>query len=145
MWTFFIQPKILTYYIICHNLLNSVLAEKEFKLTLKNVIDAVVMVGLPVFSYLLLKTNSNILDQEEFEIKFGSLYGNLNKDKSSTISFTSLFCLHRIVIAFASVFLQTTSVGSTIPYLVCSIVYSSLMFSQMPMKTSLLNLLERLN
>ena len=72
---------------------------------MKNILDLIVVIGLPIFSYTILKKNSGKLEDEEFKAKFGSLYGNLNPEKSSAISFTTIFCLHRIVIATSSVWL----------------------------------------
>ena len=100
---------------------------------------------LPIFSYVFLKQNFMLLEDESFRKKFGSLYGNLNPSKTSAYKFTSLFCLNRLVISIASVFMQQTSIGSTIPYLVSSIISTSMIIHQKPMNTNLFNCLEYLN
>ena len=67
--------------------------------------DSIVVVGLPIVSFVILKKNFSILDKEEQQIKYGSLYLNLNQKKSSVKSFLTLQSFYRIKIALASVYL----------------------------------------
>ena len=100
---------------------------------------------LPIFSYVILKKNFALLEYSYFDKKYGALYGNLSLYRPSTITFLSILCLQRFFFALSSVFLQQTSIGTTIPYFLLSLTYTSLIFHQKPMSSRLYNFLERTN
>jgi hypothetical protein len=81
---------------------------------------SVVMVGLPIFSYIILKKKQANLDDEKFKQKFGSFYdGFASHNKSSRKNctlVTSFFLLRRLLLAavlvplrYQTVWLQVAS------------------------------------
>ena len=128
IWTFFIRPKILTYYIVCFKTFNSLKNGFKTVFIMSYIIDISVIIGLPLMSYIILKKHLCNLDTKEINIKYGSLYQNLNKNKSSVKTFISTQCIYRIQIALTSVFMQGIYCSSVITYIVCSVFYTSLVF-----------------
>lgn len=71
------------------------------------VIKTGILVFLPFFSYMFLKKNYNFLfENKEFEIKFGSLYSSLDTKKRALYTYTTTFCIRRLLVAIGTVYLR---------------------------------------
>lgn len=103
------------------------------------------LVSLPIFSYLYLKKNNDRLDDEAFENSYGTLYQNLDRDRSSVYKMTSLFCIRRICIAISTIFLNKSVLFNFSINLVFSMYLMKYLCDNKPLNRKLMNRLELLN
>ena len=67
--------------------------------------SVIFMLTFTVFTGILLKRNSNKLNDEIFKEKYESLYDELRYDKKAAILSTTIFMLRRMTFAIALIFL----------------------------------------
>lgn len=72
---------------------------------------AVVLLIMPFFISMFYYFNADYMDDEEFEIKFGTLYNGLNLDlkenkRKSALFFPFFFVIRRLMFLVAAIFLN---------------------------------------
>ena len=66
------------------------------------IIKSLILIILPFFSWFYLKKNQDAAEIDEFKVRFGTLFQNLNPTKESFYKFTSYFCARRFLVALAT-------------------------------------------
>lgn len=100
---------------------------------------------LPVFSFKYLKDHREELNDPQFITAFGTLYTNLITDKTSAYIMPCIFCVKRLLIALATVFMQDFILMSIYIYSFSSLFSIGYIIRKRPMKSQTMNRMEQVN
>lgn len=104
-----------------------------------------VLCFLPAFSYIFLKRNKERLCEAKFDKKYGTLYMNLELNKSTAYSHTFYFCLRRLAISGLTVFQNDYLITNIYLNIYVSILMIKYLIENRPLNSSYLNRLELLS
>ena len=104
-----------------------------------------VLLILPFLSYFILKRNRDKISTEEFDLKFGTLYLNMNTSKPAVLTFTSFFCLKRLFISLGTVFLNESVILNLYINIFVTLWFIKYLIDNQPMNFKYLNQLEIIN
>jgi hypothetical protein len=103
------------------------------------------MISLPLFSYWWLDKNYNRLSEAEFELKYGTLYTNVDINKWSSSWITTIFCLRRLLICIFTIHFNSYLILNIYVTIYSSIFILFFYINVQPFKTRFLNRIEILN
>lgn len=103
------------------------------------------MLLLPILSYTLLKKNDTKISTSDFDQKYGTLYLNMNKQKNQVITYSSIFCLKRLIIGLFTVYLNKSLTLNIYVNIFGNILFIKYLCDSMPMEFKYLNLMEIMN
>ena len=101
--------------------------------------------SLPLFSFFFLKKKFDVLEESEFEQKFGTLYQNLYPLKHTVYKMTPIFCMKRIIYSLVTAYLQAHVVPSIYCYTLIPIFSLGYNLNNSPMNSRILNWIENVN
>lgn len=110
-----------------------------------SMLQLVFSMSLPIFSYIFLTKNFELMSNPEFQAKFGTLYQNLNLDQREACVYTSLFCLKRILFAVSTCYLPNTVIANIYTYIYISLGTIGYIINYRPMNSGMLNKIEIFN
>ena len=64
----------------------------------------ILLLSLPVFSFIYLKKNIDKMGEDQFSVSFGTLYTNIELGRDTAYKTTALFCLRRLLVAIGTIF-----------------------------------------
>ena len=109
------------------------------------IISTLTIVLLPIFSVTYLYMNKNKLVDPDFNIKFGTLYLNLNLQKASAYLSTMFFTTRRIVLGITTVLYSDYLILIFVVYIYSSIMQLCFYLHFLPFDSFVKNLLEIIN
>lgn len=107
--------------------------------------EAALLALIPFCSYILIRRNFKILATEEFDGTYGTLYQNMNPTKRQVQTYNTYFCLKRLVIGLATVYLNHFTVAVSLLNIATNFCFVSFIASSWPMNCKFLNQLEVMN
>lgn len=98
-----------------------------------------ILIILPFLSYYILKKNKEKINTEEFDKKFGTLYLNMNTSKPTVLTFTSFFCVKRLLIALGTVYLNDSVIINIYINIFATLWFVKYLIDNQPMNYRYLN------
>lgn len=85
----------------------------------------VILLSLPIFTFMLLRKHHNCLEEKEFKTKYSTLYTDLWTHKNSAAKQLVYFCFRRFLVAITTVFINYSIVPCLYVYVFSSLALVS--------------------
>ena len=108
-------------------------------------IKLVLVLALPIGSWIILRRHFNFLEDKEFSQKYETIYQNLYPKKNSVYWMTSLFCFKRFLIAMGTVYLIRPIEFSIFIYCNLSVFTLGYNIVNRPMMTRTIQIIDNTN
>jgi hypothetical protein len=143
LWSPVLRGQIQTYFQSC--LMVMAVIDKNDNKSQIFVLKLLIVLLLPLFSYVKLRVNMKLLENPKFKQRYGTLYQNLNVLKHPVYEFISLFCLKRVLIAVGTKILISPICINIGLYLYISLFYIGYNFRYKPMSTKIIQFMDNIN
>ena len=108
-------------------------------------VKAYILVSLPIFSWVFLKSNFLNLSESSFQARFGTLYQSVSPFKKSVFMFFTFFFLRRMAVAFCTIIWANTLILQIYTTVFGSLLMLKYYIDWRPMESSHQNKLEIFN